>query len=270
MALKKAAVKAVKKSGASTTAMVPWTEKFGKYAVEGKAQVANIGTGGVGITFGRGKIEAGGQIVAGGKLECVIVGSCALNRWNRMAYDPNNKQPPDCYAFAVVSDDPEMKPHAAATDKQAPLCSECEKNVFGTAITGKGKACSNTIRMGIIIGKDAEDAASISTAELYTAGVSPTNLTRYKKYLDAVLEEYERPLWAVVTEISSHDDDKTQIRLEFKFVSLIDDDDILQALEKRYLKVQDALQKPFPAPSDKKPAPKSSQKFAAKKQTARR
>lgn len=267
MATKKAAV--AKKS----TALVPWNEKFAKYAKETKEQVKNIGTGGVSVKFGRGRIHIGESEVKGGKLECVIVGHCALNRWNEQPYDSDNPQPPDCYAFALVNDDPEMAPHQAATNKQSDKCADCDKNQFGTARVGKGKACGNTIRLGLLTSKDIQDAEGISTAELAAAGVSPTNLAHFKKYLDAISDEHGRPLWAVVTEISSHDDPKTQIRLEFKLVDLIEDDDILEALEKRFLKIQDVLQRPFSAPSEKlvKQAKTGANKrFAATKKTVKR
>lgn len=268
------AVKKAKKT--TSTALVPWTEKFSKYAKETKEQTKNIGTGGIGIRFGRGSISIGDAPVKGGKLECVIIGSCALNKWYDADYDPTDKQPPDCYAFSVISDDPEMAPHAAAAHKQSDKCADCEKNQFGTAKVGRGKACANTIRLGVLTAKDAEDADGINAAELATGGISPTNLTHYKKYTDLLEEEYGRPPWAVVTEIASYDDPKTQIRLEFKMVSLIEDDDVLQALEKRFLKIQDVLQKPFAAPAERvaKPAARgNNQKFAGKKvaaKTARR
>lgn len=263
---------AVKKAGASSsTALVPWTERFSKYAKEGKEQVANIGSSGQSITWGHGKISIGDQNIANGKMECIILGSCALNRWNKMKYDAKNPQPPDCFAFALVADDPEMAPHLAATNRQSEKCAECDLNKFGTAETGKGKACSNTMRMGIFVSKDTEDAMSISTAELYTAGVSPTNLKHYKKYLDSILDEYDRPLWAVVTEITAHDDNDTQIRLEFKLVELIEDDDILTALEKRFLKVQETLQKPFSAPREQQvPAGRGSSKTGASQKFAKK
>lgn len=265
---------ATKKAAAGkSTSIVKWTEKFAVYTKETKEQTANIGSGGISIKFGRGSVTVGDNQIKGGKLECVIVGSCALNAWYGTDYDPNDRQPPDCYAFAIVNDDPEMAPHASASNKQAEKCSECEKNVFGSAKTGRGKACSNNIRIGVLTAKDVEDTEGIATAELATGKISPTNLVHYKKYVDNVIEEYGRPPWAVVTEVSSHDDPKTQIRLEFRMVSLIEDDEALEALEKRYLKIQDVLQKPFAAPTEKpaakKPAAGASKKFApvAKKTT---
>lgn len=262
MAVKKAAAKK------PSTALVKWTEKFGKYANDAKAQVANVSTGGgIGISFGHGTISVGGSVIKSGELECVIIGSCALNRWYGKQYSADDKQPPDCYAFAVISDDPEMAPTAQVANKQADHCADCDKNVFGSANTGRGKACANTIRLGILTAEDAEDADGIAAAELATAGISPTNRKYYSEYVDSLLEEHGRPPWAVVTQIKSLHDDKTQIRLEFKMVSLIEDDDVLQALEKRFLKVQDVLQKPFSAPIDRKAQGKpagASKKFAGK------
>jgi hypothetical protein len=245
-----------------STAIVQWDEKFAKYAKQGTKQVASIG-GGVGIQFGRGSISVGGTTVPGGKLECVVLGYCALNAWYEGDYDPSDKQPPNCYAFSEVADDPDMAPHPQAPDKQADKCSECEKNVFGTAKTGRGKACGNKIRLGCLTSADAEDAAGISAAELATGTISPTNLKHWAGYVKALEEEHGRPSWGVITEISSHNDEKTQIRLEFRMVSLIEDDEVIDALEKRYLRIQENLQQPFAAPTER-PAPKKAVKSNAK------
>jgi hypothetical protein len=274
MAPKKVAAKSAGKT--KPTSLVRWDEKFAKYATEAKKQVANVGTGsGVSVSFGHGTIGIGGVVDKSGKLECIIVGSCALNRFYKKKYSADDKQPPDCYALAVISDDPDMAPHAQATDKQSEKCADCEKNEFGSADTGRGKACNNTIRLGLILAKDATDAESATAAELATASVSPTNRKYFSEYVDALETDEGRPPWAVVTEIQSHHDDKTQIRLEFRMVSLIDEDDVLNALEKRFLKIQDVLQKPFSAPIDrgtKSGAKKAggSKRFAAKKGAARK
>ena len=252
-----------KKSASKSTALVPWTERFAKYAQQTTEQVKNIGGSSLSVSFGRGSITIGDAKVPGGRLECVILGSCALNRFYKKDWDPNDKQPPDCYAFALVSDDPEMRPHPQASDKQSEDCASCPQNVFGSAKTGRGKACANTIRLGLITAKDAEDADSAAAAELATAGVSPTNRAHYAAYAKALLEDHGRPPWSVVTEISSYDDPKTQIRLEFKMVETIDDDDVLKALEKRFLSIQDKLQTPYAAPVDRKAANAKGEKAVA-------
>jgi hypothetical protein len=252
-------------AGKKAAEIVKWDEKFAKYAKETAEQVKSIGSGGIGVKFGRGTIAVGGTTVPGGKLVCVILGSCALNAWNKDEYDADNPQPPDCYAFSIISDDDSMKPHEKAPMKQSDRCETCDKNEYGSSKRGKGKACRNTIRLGLLTAKDVEDAEGISTAEMATASISPTNLKHYAGYVKALLADTKRPPWAVVTEISSHDDAKTQIRLEFKLVELIKDAKALPELEKRFLKIQEVLQQPFNAAAEKpQQKKKSSQKFAGK------
>jgi hypothetical protein len=259
------------KGSKETTAIVRWDEKFAQYAKEGKEQLASIGEGGISVKFGHGTIEVDGKTVPGGKLNCVIVGYCAMNAWFKTKFNAKETTAPDCYAFAIKTDDPEMTPHAQAPSKQAEKCADCEKNQFGTADTGRGKACGNNVRLGIITATDIDNADDVKAAELATGKVSPTNLKRWKQYAEALEEEHGRPTWAVVTEITTHDDSDTQIRVEFRMVELINDDDVLDALEKRYLRVQEALQVPYSAAGakdskgDKRAAPATgkNQRFAA-------
>ncbi len=247
-----------------STAIVPWDQKFAQYAKESKEQVKNVGTGGVGVKFGRGSIAVGGTTVPGGKLECVIVASCALNAWYASDYDPNEAAPPDCYAFANVVGAEDMAPHEQAPDKQCATCIECEKNQFGSAKTGRGKACNNTVRLGLLLAKDCEGGEDAASAELATAKVSPTNTKHWAGYVKMLADDHGRPPWAVITEVSSHDDPKTQIRLEFKMVELIEDDAVLAALEARVAKTQEALQEPFQAAAERpKPVAKNA-KFAGR------
>jgi hypothetical protein len=264
MATKKTSAPA--KAGGKSKALIPWETKFAAYAKQTTEQVKDIG-GGIGIGFGHNDITVAGNSV-GKTIEVIIMGSTPHNKWFKTGFDKDNKQPPDCYAFApldsehpgltLLGTDPNMAPHAAVKDKQSDKCCDCEKNVFGTATVGKGKACANTLRLGLVVAKDIKDGDSARSAEIATAGVSPTNLKHYKKYVDMLESDKRRPPWAVITEITSHDDKATQIRLEFKLVDLIEDDEILIELEKRFLKVQDELQKPYPTPTDDKKAPSKS------------
>jgi hypothetical protein len=158
-----------------------------------------------------------------------------------------------------------MVPHEKAEDKQSEDCASCPQNEWGTADVGRGKACGNNIRIGVLLAKDCADGETTLKAEMATGKISPTNLKVYKGYLDAVAEEHGRPLWAVKTQISSFNDDRTQIRLEMMMVDPIENDEILAALEKRFVKTSEALMQPFP-PRTEKPARRSP---AANKSTAK-
>ena len=260
---------ATKKTAAKkSTSLVKWDEKFAQYAKAGKEQVQSIGGTGLSVSFGRGVITVGDREVKSGKINVVILGYCAVNRFYKEAWEPGSKTPPSCYAFALTANDPDMAPHPSVLNKEAVKCAECPQNVYGTANVGAGKACGNNIRLGMLTEDSIEDVDAIPSAELGVGHVSPTNLKRWKKYVDDVEEEHGRPVWGVVTEITSENDPKTQIKVSFKMVSTIDDGDALDALEKRYLKVQEALQVPYAAPSDKvtpkKKVVNANAKFAGK------
>jgi len=251
------------------TSLVRWQEKFAGMAKAAVEQVKNVG-GGVSIRWKHNGIEVGGLPVKDGKLSCVIMGACAFNAWNQNKYDPDNTQPPDCYAFGDNFGDEDMAPHSDSANKQCGTCAECPHNEWGTAEVGRGKACGNNMRIALLVSNDLDDAKSVTGAEIATAKVSVTNVKHYAAYVKFVQEEHGRPPWAVVTEIQSLDDAKTQIRLEFKMVDLIEDNAILTALEAKIgedgAKIQETLRKPFPPPTDKAPKAKAggSKKFAGK------
>lgn len=241
---------ATKKAASKGAAIIKWDEKFAAAAKKTKEQTADIGAGGEGIKWGHGTITVGkDKEIKSGKIEVIIAGFIFHKKYFENSYDADNPEPPDCYAFSILSNpkSPDLHPHPNAPSKQddGRGCAECDKNVFGTARQGNGKACADTERLGLILADDCDDAESTKLAEIRTAGVSPTNLRHYKKYVDDVADEHGRPPWAVVTEITSLHDDKTQIRLEFRMVSLIDDDDVLTVLEARSEKAQETLSAPY-------------------------
>jgi hypothetical protein len=238
---------ATKKAASKSTALVRWDEKFAAQAKKEKDQSATISTGGMGIKFGRGWIEVAGARLKNNALQCVIVGYCGLNAWYEKDYDANDVAPPDCYALGDSWNAADMRPHVQAEKPQSEEgCATCDWNKLGSAKTGRGKACANRVRLGIVLASDLEDTSHAGSAEMATASVSPTNVYKaFKPYLDYVNDELGRPLWSVVTQISAFDDPKQQIRLEFSLVDKIDDDEALTALEKRNDTIQSVLQTPF-------------------------
>lgn len=256
------AKKAAKKSPG--TALAKWDEKFAQHIKSGLDKMKGIGFGGLAIKFGRGKIEVGDSAFKDGKVEVVIIGFNAMNAWYESAYDATAITPPTCYALG--DDHENLIPHekVPAKDRQADCCNNCDKNVLGSAPVGKGKACGNRERLAVLLASDCSDGPSAGTAEMATGSLSPTNVSAFKEYLDNIAAQEKRPVWAVVTEITSEDDAKTQIKVSFKLVETIDDDDVLLALEKRLEKANEVLFMPY-TPVQEAPAGKAG---AAKKKAA--
>ena len=263
---------AVKQKKATSTALVPWEKQFAADAKKAVEQESTIGGGGQSVKFGAGgTITVAGATLPGNTLECVILGACFEYGWYDTPYDPDDPQPPTCYAFGEA--EKELAPHPDCQQAQSETCATCPKNEFGSAAVGRGKECGNKKRIALITANDAQDLDVLATVELATAKLSPTQLKAWAGYIRSLseLEKGPRPPWAVVTEIKGFPDQKNQYRLEFRLVETIDDPATLKALKLRVDKVQEFLQQPYgpPIAHEKKPAKRGvvgkSSKFVAKK-----
>lgn len=103
-----------------------------------------------------------------GPLNCVILDHRNFNRYFTEAYNPQAPKPPQC--FAIAKEIRDLAPHEEAVSPQAETCAECAMNKFGSAPTGKGKACRNTVRLAVAPADAADDA------EPMILTVSPTGL----------------------------------------------------------------------------------------------
>ena len=254
---------AVQKKAAKGTAIVRWDEKFAAAAKASKEKYKGIGGGVASVKFAANRITYQGADIPGGRVNVIVVGDCFLNAWYAgKIYDPEDIQPPVCYALSEFVEG--MAPHAECQEAQSTTCAECVHNQFGSAPTGRGKACQDVVRLALINAADVEDGDSARTAEIAQAKIPVTSVKNWAGYVKAL---DGRPPWSVVTEIAALPE-KNYYRLEFKLVENIDDNDILTALEARTgEKVQEYLQQPFGPPTEKpaKPAAGRGAKFAATK-----
>jgi hypothetical protein len=127
-------------------------------------------------------------------------------------YNSNNPQQPNC--FAVGRETPqsgELKPHETVKQAQHSDCKDCPKNEWGSAPSGKGKACKNQRRLIVIPVKFDEDT------EPMTVYVSPGGLKHFDAYVSRLQNEHGLLPAQVITEIS-FDKDQTYPLLQFRFV----------------------------------------------------
>jgi hypothetical protein len=233
-------------------ALVRWDEKFAKFASDAVDKEKNLG-GGPTLKFSPGAITYNGANMPGGRFQGIILDSAFLNAWYKATYDQDSPSSPDCFAVGLTDDG--LAPHEKSVDPQSGECASCEKNAFGSAETGRGKACGNKRRLAVLSAADCEDGADVPGAEMAQAIVSPTNLKAWAGYVRSLADSQGRPPWSVVTEIANVLDpgQTPSFHIEFSLVSLIDDDEILTALEKRLATAQEMLLRPF-EPTPETPA----------------
>lgn len=224
-----------------------WEEQLAAMAAEGAAS-ESVSSNFLSVRGGR--LTYKGNECADNKLNVVIVASIHENLFYMDRYDADNPAPPTCYAFA--EGDKGMAPHADASEPQSADCASCQNNVFGSADSGKGKACKNVRRLILMTEDDLED---VSGAELAQLKISVTSVKNWSNYVSLLSSTMKRPPFAVVTEVSVVPDSKTQFKINFKAIGQITDGETLQAIVNRRPAALESMMRPYPAPQAKSEPP---------------
>jgi hypothetical protein len=243
--------KTAKKPG---TQVVSWEAKLAKYAEQATAQVDSIGEGGNFISFNASVISYKGNPVANNKLQCVILDSVLENVYYDTEYDKDTPTAPVCYAFSRDAKD--MAPHEKATKPQAKSCAVCPHNKFGSAENGKGKACSNRVRLGLLPGQPL-NVDVLAKSDLALAKLPVMSGANYASYVRALKGIQNRPPMACLTEISTVPDTKSQFRVTFTHLLNLKPE-LLDVIDGRMGEVAEALVAPYQEPTEQPKGKKAS------------
>lgn len=224
-AAKGAAKKTAGKKSATGTSMVAWEERLRQEAQVAAAIEENVGSGGSFISTKGGRLMFEGAEIPGNKMNVVILDHILENNLFAGRYDPDTPASPVC--FSLGRDENELAPHENSPEPQHDTCRGCPMNEFGTADTGKGKACKNSRRLALITEGDLEDIENAKVSYLKLPVTSVKGWAGYVRQLHTTLG---RPPFGVVTEISLVPDPKTQFKMQFKLVEQIDSAESFEAL----------------------------------------
>jgi len=183
----------------------------------------------------------------GNQLACVILDSVLTNTFFLGRFDPNNVEPPRCYAFTRGNAD-DMRPHlesmSAAKDFFIPQnlqpdgtiggCKTCPQNQYGSADTGKGKACKNQYVLTIVPAgmyspaRNARDwELDVYDTEEHYASVDAVKIKvpvtsgkRFEDYRRMVRNNHGRAPFGVFTRIWLAPDPRSQFVMNFDFIDL--------------------------------------------------
>lgn len=259
MANAKAAKPPVKTGKPAGTALVSWEDRMAKYAKE--TTETEKPPAGSFISVRAGQMQYANQPVAGNKLDVVIAGFVFENAFYTDDFDPDDPKSPVCFAFGDQEDG--MKPHPDSMEPQCASCAECEHNEWGSAPKGKGKACKNIRRLGLLSAKPLTAEAMLK-GDLAILKMPVTSVRGWQAYAHQVAAVHNRPPFAVVTQISTAPDPKTQFKVLFEHLTNIGDEEVFAALEQRRASGMKELYVPY-MPNEDKPARPARGKAAAKK-----
>lgn len=243
-----------KKSSTAVASPTSYEDRLAALAKQSVEQEAKVG-GGQFISFKGGQMTYQGNSIKGNELDVIAIDSVLENAYYGERYDPDNPQPPVCYAFSREEDD--LAPHPECAEPQHETCKGCEKNEFGTADNGKGKACKNTRRIAVIPG-DPLDEEVIKTAEAAFIRLPVTSVKGWASFVKTVAALDKLPPLGVVATVSTIPDAKSQFKVTWQKKEAVPKE-FLPMLLDRSDAMAEEIMFPYPKPSEeapKKPAAK--------------
>lgn len=264
---------AVPKAGKKGGAVVDWEKQMKAAAQMYKSAEANTG-GGKWISFKGGVMSFDSAAIKDNKIDVVVLESMHENALYEGAYDPNSPSAPICFAFSDSMDslkpgedaselELRMKPHKDSAKPQSPTCHGCKWNEFGTADTGRGKACKNLRRLALLHVDYLKKPEAIKSAPIAFAKIPPTSCGGWAGHVKKIANVLEKPPYAIITTMSCRPDTKTQVKVEFEVTGEIKDRAIGSAVFLRHKEAYGLLDQPYTADTGKAVKPAK----AAKKKT---
>jgi len=191
-------------------------------AVLERPQVSNI-------SLKAGIVALDGEPVKGNKLDTVIIAASFLNTYYDQPYDPDNVANPAC--FAISLDGKNMVPHPNVTHPVNPTCEGCPKAEWGSAGgKSRGKACKEVRRLAMIPESALESVEDVEKAELAMVKLPVTSVGAWGNLVNTLAATLKLPPYAVVTELTTQPDAKTQFKVLLTPVRRIENFEILKAV----------------------------------------
>lgn len=251
------------------TEITNYQAELAQYAKQAAAaEPVNAGTW---LSTRGGELTIDGEALPGAQAAVIILDSYRENTYyGGEKFDPDDPKPPVCYAFARDEDAAAMQPHWSSMEADKSYffpqhwsgstlgdgvpegCDGCPMNQWGSANTGRGKACQNRRRLLLIPAgmymprKNSRDfdlqlfdeVSAFQQAALTQFKIPVTSVQPWAKYVNQLASSVQRPPFGVVTRLAVVPDAKTQYQVTFDMVDLVPEGFIGTLLE-RYKTARD-------------------------------
>lgn len=259
----------------------------GEMQASAKAAVASEETaasgGGRFFSLRAGQLSFDDAALPGNQMACIILDSIFETTYYENDFDPDSPSPPTAFSFGRDQETMEWNAEHSDPEFAGKLCSESEVCQWGSAKKGKGKAAKEMRRLAIIPGGTYKpvgrgggfeldlfaDEEAFRTADIAYMKVPVMSVKGFSTYLKQTAEQFERPLWGVYTRVYLEPDPKSQFRVKFELLEVIEDEDILQALFLRHKQAEKEIDFPY-LPRSEEDEPASAKKASGSNKLSRK
>ena len=244
-----------------------WAEQASQYASQEKL------VSGAFLSARGGTLMLGDEVLPGNQACVIILDAIFENTYYAGKFDPDVKAPPVCYAFGRGPEgQAEMAPHESMQadlsyfEPQSTDCASCKWNEWGSADTGRGKACQNRRRLSVIPAgyykpkrgsrdMDLEifdDPQHFKTAEVVSVKLSVGSVKPWSQYVNQIAT-IPRPPHGVITRLSVESDPKYQFLYQFEMIEELPDT-LIQTIMVRHEEAMKSIIQGYRPPEERAPA----------------
>lgn len=246
-------------------ALATWDEQLAAQAEVAAGMEKNV-AGGQFFSLRSATLSFNDAPIPGNRMAVIILDGIMENVYYEGAFNAEQANSPTCFAFG--RDEATIAPHevvVAAGQAQHEQCQGCPQNEWGTANIGRGKACRNTRRLGLISAGNLDertgafeafdDEEHFRTADVGYLRVPPTSLKGYAAFVKQVAGALRRPPHGIFTRVSVLPDPKTQLKVVFEPLGPVPDE-LMAVVMERHEATQGLIEFPYQlADPDAQPAP---------------
>lgn len=212
----------------------------------------SISSGGKFISTKGGQLTYDGNPMKNNEMYVVIVDHIFENAFYEGRFNPENPQPPTCFAFGRTEKD--LIPHVnviEAGQNPCDTCDGCPMNEWGSE--GRGKACKNVRRLALIPAGHVNNKTDelelyeedhFSSSEIAYLKLPVTSTKGFSTYIKQVAQAYSKPVLGVVTRIYCTPDAKTQYKINFEAIDEVPSE-LLGTLMRRRSMVMEEIEFPY-------------------------
>lgn len=262
-----------KKTKTPGTEVMDWEKEMEQQADLAASAQRSAGGGGKFFSMKAGVLSFDDTPLPGNQMAVIILADTMENSYYDAAYDPSTPASPKCFAFG--HDEDEMEPHEAVDkndyfERQHSQCAGCPQNEWGSAETGRGKACKNVMRLAMIpagiykpTGKGRnitfeyepiDDIGHFEKADVGFLKLPVMSVKNYSKYVKQVAGDLRRPPHGVITNIYLEPDPKSQFKVSFELVDAVDGE-FMPTIMKRHKAELASIDFPYQPPMEEEAAP---------------
>lgn len=228
---------AAKKTG---TELQPWEKKMAELAEQAAASASSTGGSSKSIGTRGGRFSIDGAEVDGNVLQVVVLDFLVDVTYYQEDFDPDDITPPTASSLGrdertLVWAEGSHPDFAGQELKDSPVFQ------WGSADKGRGKAAKSRRRLLVISADDLEE--DIAAAEVRKLMVPVTSGKEWDAYVKQI-KAHNRPPCGVLTEITIVPDPKSQFKLKFKMLGIVEDEHMGEVLDK-VDSIQDDLFAPY-------------------------